>query len=109
MELHEVIGWMIAMIEAGYIMKRSKWPEKPEPVEKIVERVIIEPEIPEDIAALAMVAEPYVEKFDAEQQGGEWKFHHAYAAMLKDKTLKGTEKWKIGLAIHLALAQRRTA
>ena len=103
---------VIAIVEAGLLVRlyTKPTPDRPaEIIEKIVERIVVEPEIPEDIQALAMLADPYVEKFDREQQGGEWKFHQAYAAMLKDKAVKGTEKWKVGLAIHLALAQRRTA
>ena len=107
-----IIITVIALLEAGLLVRLylKQEPDKPaEVIEKIVERVVIEPEIPEEIQALAVLADPYVEKFDKEQQGGEWKFHQAYAAMLKDKAIKGTDKWKIGLAIHLALAQRRSA
>ena len=108
-----IVITIIAILEAGLLVRlylKPEAPDKPaEIIEKIVERVVVEPEIPEDIQALALLADPYVEKFDKEQQGGEWKFHQAYAAMLKDKAVKGTEKWKIGLAIHIALAQRRTA
>ena len=107
----EILGWILACVEAVVIVHLYRKPSvvEKEYVEVVreVEKVIIEPEIPDDIQALAIAADPYVERFDKESQGGEWKFHQVYAAMLKDKALKGSAKHKIGLAIHLALAHRR--
>lgn len=55
------------------------------------------------------IAMEYVKTYDVESQSGEWKFHQAYAAVLKDKRIinRGFEKWKIGVAIHDALRELR--
>lgn len=56
---------------------------------------------------LVPIALEYVRRFDKEPQSGEWKFHQAYALMQKDSRVLGP-KWKIGLAIHQALAELRS-
>ena len=67
----------------------------------------IPPGTPVDLAGT------FVDRFEVESQSGEWKFHQAYAALLKTKEgqalIVNDEKWKAGLAINVAIAQRRMA
>lgn len=66
--------------------------------------------VPKDIQFLMPPARIAVGHFDKTGQPGEWKFHQAYAALLKTDQGRqvADEKWKAGLAIHLALAERRS-
>lgn len=55
---------------------------------------------------LVTIAMDVVKALDEEKEAGEWKFHQAYAKLTKDVK---TDKWKVGLAIHQALAKLRKA
>lgn len=101
------LGWLLVGVFVTYINLR-----KPETVIQVEERIIhpppvIEPEIPQDIKELAELAGPLVERFDGDKQSGEWKHHQVYALMLKHKAMRGVPHWKAGLAIELAVANRR--
>jgi len=65
--------------------------------------------LPEGVKELMDLAGPIVQSMDTNTNSGEWKYHQAYALMLKQPEAQPwvQEKWKIGLAIHLALATQR--
>jgi hypothetical protein len=74
------------------------WPVKsdePEPPVKI----------PEEIYQYAGIASALIESVDGLDASGEYKRHLVYARMIKD--IPGVEKWKLSLAIELAIAIRR--
>lgn len=91
----------------GIIDHSGKW----QPVQPVTQpQTVIEPEIPEEMHRLAEIAEPLIDQYDTVPQNGEWKRHQVYAAMLKNQKVKdivGDDKWKVGFAIELGVAQRR--
>ena len=92
------------LIEAQHALQNAQevLADMQDTVNKIQAYVAVEDE------GLAKIALKHVERLDPEDQSGEWKFHQAYAAILKDPAAKDFEKWKIGLAIQQAVAHIRT-
>ena len=95
--MHEtvtVLGWTVAIIEA-LVMIRMIRMLREAPKEKLIEKVVevpvevekivrmVEREIPDEIHEMAKLADATVLRLDGEKQSGEWKFHQAYAALVK--------------------------
>jgi uncharacterized protein YoaH (UPF0181 family) len=73
---------------------------------KVLERIRqLKAEGMADPLGLRPLANEIVREFDRQNQGGEWKFHQAFAKL---KRLRPeVDGWQIGLAIHLAIARER--
>lgn len=63
--------------------------------------------LPEGVRELIEVATPLVKAIDTAPQSGEWKFHQVYAAVSKSTVAPTVDRWRIGLAIQMALANYR--
>lgn len=58
-----------------------------------------------DMDSCALLAEPFVKKWDSIGGSGQYKFAHAYADLVEK--YPDIERWKIGKAIHDAVAAMR--